>query len=318
MPCYHPRKAWYSRDVNPSGKRSLVFDAAKGIGFPIEIPCRCCIGCKLDQAQQWATRLMHHKTAEPLRPCAFITCTYAPEHLPERGVLQPRDMDLFWKKLRKHCPGIKIQYLYCGEYGDHPDAQSFADHQGEITGRPHYHAVVYGVDFREDRRFYKKNKQGDRLYKSKTLDRLWGKGMCIIGDVTQQSCEYVTRYCLKKINGHQALEHYARIDPVTGEWYLLPREFIRMSRRPGLGKVFYDKYHTSFQQRDSVIVKGHEQKLPAYYDRLQGREDESALERVKLKRQRKAAKRKAESTPERLAVREEVRKAKISGLKRSL
>ncbi|MOA33452.1 hypothetical protein D3C78_1547470 [compost metagenome] len=136
--------------------------------------------------------------------------------------------------------------------------------------------------------------------------------------MTQQSCEYVTRYCVKKINGDRAAEHYARIDPVTGEWYLLPREFIRMSRRPGLGRVFYDKFHTSFQKRDSVIVKGHEQKLPVYYDRLQGRDDESALERVKFKRQRKALERKADSTPERLAVREEVRKAKISGLKRSL
>ena len=61
---------------------------------------------------------------------AYITLTYNDDHLPANGSLQPRDLQLFWKRLRKaRTPGIR--YYACGEYGDQ-------------TARPHYHAIIFG------------------------------------------------------------------------------------------------------------------------------------------------------------------------------
>ena len=40
MPCYFPLKGYLSRSVNPSGKRSVVFDYKRGLhDRPVTVPC---------------------------------------------------------------------------------------------------------------------------------------------------------------------------------------------------------------------------------------------------------------------------------------
>ena len=49
MPCYHPLTGYYAREVNESGKRSLVFNSDKAlVDVPVQVPCGRCIGCRLD------------------------------------------------------------------------------------------------------------------------------------------------------------------------------------------------------------------------------------------------------------------------------
>lgn len=312
MPCFHPTTAFRSRSVNPSGKRSLVFNPAEGLaGSELKIPCGGCIGCRIDRSQQWATRLMHEAKYHDQK--CFLTLTYDDLHLPADGSLDKEAHQLFFKRLRKHLnpPKIaasvgykKIKYFLCGEYGD-------------TTNRPHYHAILYGVDF-ADRRKHSQNAQGDQLWVSDTLDNLWGQGNCWIGDVTYESCAYVARYIMKKVTGDAAEEHYSRLDPLTGELTYLEPEFIRMSLKPAIGKTHYENYKTDFYPSDCAVVKGRKVPVPKYYDRLLERENPTLLEEMKDARKLRAKSRKEDSTPKRLKARESVLKSKLSQLKRSL
>lgn len=208
------------------------------------------------------------------------------------------------KRLRKfhekHNKGSKIKFFHCGEYGDQLE-------------RPHYHAILFGIDF-ADKKKHSQNERGDQLYKSEKLNELWGLGNCWIGQTTHESAGYVARYCLKKVNGQLADEHYKRVNTQTGEIYQLQPEYITCSH--GLGLKFYEKHKDQLYRRDCTIVRGKEAPLPKYYDRKLDAENPDLLEQTKLKRKRRALKNRENNTRERLLVREEVKKAQTNVLKR--
>ena len=55
-----------------------------------------------------------------------------------------------------------------------------------------------------------------------------------IGDMTFESAAYVARYCMKKVTGDAAEEHYMVVDSETGEYLGHKKpEYATMSRRPG-------------------------------------------------------------------------------------
>lgn len=207
------------------------------------------------------------------------------------------------KRLRFNT-GVKIRYFACGEYG-------------EKTHRPHYHAIIFGYDW-SDKKKYATNKRGDIRYKSKQLNQDWGLGDTEIGSVTPDSCGYVARYLMKKITGQMADDHYTRVNEKTGEIYKLVPEYINMSTKPAIGMAFFDKFQKEILKDDSVIVKGKKRKVPKAYDRKIGKTDPILLEDIKYARSEKARERATDNTDERLRVREEVKKAQINPLKRDL
>lgn len=81
---------------------------------------------------------------------------------------------------------IHIKYLLTAEYG-------------KRTHRPHYHALLFGVDFAEDRQFYKKSKRGNAIFMSSTLNKIWNKGICTVDcvNVSSKVARYCTKYCAK-------------------------------------------------------------------------------------------------------------------------
>nr|QJB18958.1 MAG: replication initiator protein [Microvirus sp.] len=302
MPCYHPVTAWRSRHVNPSGKVGLVFQEDKAAPFSeLQIPCGGCIGCRLDKSRQWMLRLMHEAKYHEQK--SFLTLTYDDLQLPENGSLDKTHFQKFMKRLRKQHGG-KLRYFMCGEYGDQ-------------TQRPHYHAILYGCDF-SDRRPHSKGAKGDQIYISETLDRIWTHGNCYIGNVTPESCGYVARYIMKKVTGEQANDHYGRINPATGEWYLLQPEYLAMSLKPGIGATYYDEFKTDLYPSDFAISKGRELPVPKYYDRQLEKENPDLLETLKARRKARAIKNKADNTPERLAVRKTIIQSKSKMLTRTL
>lgn len=233
----------------------------------------------------------------------FVTLTYSPEKLPVGGSLNKKHFQDFMKRLRKK-HGSKIRFFHCGEYGDQLD-------------RPHYHAIIFGLDFADKKR-HSKNERGEQLYKSETLEKLWGHGFCLIGAVTDQSTAYVARYIVKKVTGKNAATHYQKLDPATGEIFNLQPEYVTMSRRPGIGASWYAKYASSVFPSDHVVIRGKEAGPPKYYRKILEVDDPKLSETLRFKRIRSAAKRKADNTPERLLVKEECRKAKTRSLKRTL
>lgn len=201
----------------------------------------------------------------------FITLTFSPEELNKRGnpdSLDVRDFQLFMKRLRKK-HSHKIRFFHCGEYG-------------EKNQRPHYHALIYNHDF-PDRKLFKERKN-IKLYTSKELEELWPYGFSTIGDVTFQSAAYVARYIMKKQKGDKAEEHYTNIDSTTGEVTTIEPEYCTMSRKPGIGYDWFQKYKTDVYPRDVCIINNHEVKPPRYYDTLLTQEE---LDEVKKKRKEK-------------------------------
>lgn len=307
MSCYHPVTVWRSREINQgSGKRPLVFSAAKGqLGSQMQIPCNQCIGCRLDRARSWSIRLMHERTQHEL--CCFLTLTYNDHYLPKDRSLVKRDFQLFMKRLRKYhhynnpdAPLIK--YYMCGEYGGNTD-------------RPHYHAIVFGLDFADKKR-HSESKKGHTLYRSDKLNELWGLGHCWIGNVTHQSAGYVARYCLKKVTGDAAIDHYKRVNTQTGEIFQVLPEYMAASQ--GLGLSHFEEHHAQMYLRDSVIVNGKEAPVPKYYDRKMEALNPELMAQIKERRKQKALLRKEDNTYERLRIREEIKLAQTSLLKREL
>lgn len=319
MPCYNLVPVWRG-EVLPSGKREILF--RRPVGKPNEVsssvvPCGNCIGCRLERSHEAAMRCMDE--AQMSKDNCFLTLTYDEVQLPEDGCLDKSHFPLFMKKLRqwsvrhdrngKDIPAFwqkvlvvpRIKYYHCGEYGDK-------------FGRPHLHACVFGFDF-PDRVYHHSNELGHRFFTSKVLDSLWGKGISLIGDVTYETAAYVARYVLKKVNGDLADEHY--VDKDTG--YIRQAEYVTMSRRPGIGKSWYERFKADCFPWDNRIVRGRETLPPKYYGNLFQVENPELFAKIKadrVKRFSKSVNGESDTSPARLRVREAVKMAQIGQLKR--
>ena len=316
MPCYNPLRAYRAKQRTENGKRGITFDRGSGFtDMPIDIPCNRCVGCRLEYARQWAIRCMH-EAATHEENC-FVTLTYDDEHLPFGGTLVKEHPQEFLKRLRYYLAtylvydgypitATKVRYYLAGEYG-------------EDSFRPHYHAILFGF-YPSDAKLYSE-KNGYKLYTSKFLDHVWGHGSVKVGSATYESAGYCARYIMKKITSDGSeeaeqlrKERYERMDLETGEIYELEPEFCTMSRRPGLGAAWIEKYLDDTYKDDTVVVGAKECLPPRYYDSFL---PEETLERLKARRRRRAEEHASENTLGRLRVREEVKRAQISSLKRS-
>ena len=281
MACFHPLKGWRRRDSAGIGwKPSEVY-----IDQPMSVPCGQCIGCRLDHSRQWAVRMMHE--AQLHEHNWFVTLTYDDEHLPEWGSLNKAHFQAFVNRLRKARYPAKVRYFHCGEYGDQ-------------TGRPHYHAALFGVDFPD--RMHFSNRGEHKVWASDELGQLWGNGLTELGTLTFESAAYIARYVTKKVTGKRADSHYERVDPATGELRRIEREYATMSRRPGIGRGWLQRYMTDVYPHDSVIVRGQETKPPRYYDKVLEQSDPDVYQAVRWMRRKNRDT--ANQTEDRLHVRE--------------
>ena len=296
MPCYGPITAYYPK--RSSNDRRLVFklqDAETGI--PLKIPCGKCVGCRLEQSRQWAVRCMHEKRLH--QESAFLTLTY--EKMPKNNSLNLSDYQNFFKRLRHHVDG-KLRMFGCGEYGSQ-------------TARPHYHVLLLNKDFADKQPI----STGDEytLYTSKILQKLWPHGHVALGDVSFQSAAYVARYCVKKNQNGKTVD--------DGR---LP-EFVTMSRRPGLGTGYFDRYQNELLAHDTIIINGVPAALPRFYDGkisnisgfVESRDGHllSKMELIKFRRRRKIPfLQKMDNGTTRLRVRECVALAKLNLKKRAI
>lgn len=267
-----------------------------------EIPCGQCIGCRLETARQWAGRCDNEASMHKLN--IFLTLTYNDNNLPKGNTLVKRDLQLFIKRLRKHHgTNNPIRYYACGEYGEH-------------TGRPHYHAIIFGYS-PTDQKFHTINERGEKLFTSEELDQIWGLGKTIHGAVTFESAGYCARYTTKKAYGKDAQWHYIRIDEEQNPYWLLP-EFSIMSLKPAIGRGWFLKYTNDITKHDQWIVNGKISKPPRYYDKLHKILDPERAEQQIEDRKQESKKHQANNTTDRLKVREEVKHAQLKNLRKKL
>lgn len=229
----------------------------------------------------------------------FVTLTYDDIELPHGEnlpTLAPKDFELFMKRLRKEY-GPNIKFFGCGEYGSR-------------TNRPHYHACLFGIDF-EDKKLYS-TKRDYKCYTSDNLNRIWTHGHCIIGDVTFDSAAYVARYIMTKKTGPHA-KYYTDngIQP----------EFVRMSRRPGIGASWFQKYQSDIYPFGRMRVRGKITSIPRYYSNLLSISDQLESD-IQRGRRNLAAENKMWSDMDKkapkLSIKEKVKKSQIKSLTRDL
>lgn len=225
----------------------------------IQIPCGRCVECLETYSTQWAYRVMEE--AKLYDKNCFITLTYAPDFEPKGGV-QKRDLQLFFKRLRGSVG--KIRYFATGEYG-------------ERTGRPHYHACLFGYDF-PDKYLFRQDKRGNLLYRSPLLERLWSFGFSSIGTLDFQSAKYCAKYMQKLLDIPKGLNP----------------PFLLMSRKPGIGagSISIDLLET-----DKIYSKGGHISLPRYYLRFFEKQGISVSD---VREQREARGQLLKSSPERI------------------
>lgn len=291
MPCFFPNQAFRSVNFTKLGKRAITFDVREAWSSEVlSLPCGQCKGCRLERSRQWACRCIHEASLH--RRNCFITLTYSPDNLPVGNTLVIEHFQKFMKRLRKKF-GNGIRFFHCGEYG-------------ERTGRPHYHALLFGFDF-PDKYYFKTSPSGEKLYRSPSLEKLWKFGYSSIGAVTFDSAAYVARYVLKKINGKledagfYAIDYdkvdlipFVTFDPFTGELLSRKPEYCTMSRRKAIGRSWLDVYFSDVYSHDSVILRGKKMRPPKYYDRVYEVLFPDDFEEIKAKRAEDSRKREAD------------------------
>lgn len=290
MACFSPLSAWKGKPQS-NGKLTIVWNRRDSWrGQRLDLPCGQCIGCRLERSRQWAMRCLHEASLH--RDNCFVTLTYDDKHLPPNGSLCFKHFQDFMKRLRKRY-GSGIRFFHCGEYG-------------ELLSRPHYHLLLFGFNFPDRVRW--STRLGHPVFKSESLDQLWGHGLTEIGELTFESAAYVARYVTKKITGDNADAHYEGKDP----------EYCTMSRRPGIGSDWFSKFKSDVFPSDSVILRGKEVKPPKFYLSRLELTDPDMFCSVKSTREVLARKNVSENMSDRLAVREKVKLLQFKNLKRPL
>lgn len=276
MACYAPLRAVRRANGSVEVTRGGILAHELGEAFPV--PCGRCVGCQLQYSQDWAIRMVHETLTAPAS--CFLTLTYRDEDLPDGGNLDKTHWQGFFKRLRYYCGPLR--FFHCGEYGSK-------------SGRPHYHALVFGQDFRGSRwrsRFYGKGKLGDELFRSEFLeDQVWKFGQVVIGEASFKSAAYVARYVTKRQPSNLFEgEGYKRSDfakwkaRLEGVRASRVPEYATMSRRPGLGYDFFQEHWRQIYAKDSVWIDGRLMQPPPYYDALLERRDPALLDAVRAKR----------------------------------
>lgn len=171
---------------------------AESHGFP----CGQCMACRINRQRQWAARVLLEAQLHPVS--SFATLTYSEEECPLEGTMdeggmfhvkqtvRKDELRKFARRLRKLAGTTR--YFGVSEYGDR-------------TGRPHYHAVLFGFD----------------PFAEELVRECWPYGHVRVDELTRERALYVAQYTLKKYGKAEAA--------VDG------REPERMScsRNPGIG-----------------------------------------------------------------------------------
>lgn len=249
------------------------------------VACGQCIGCRLEYSRQWAVRIMHE--AQMHESNAFVTLTYKDAPLS----LVYSDFQLFMRRLRRT---EQVRFFMSGEYG-------------EQYARPHFHAILFGLALEKDE-YLGKSESGFRIYRSDALSELWPLGFSSFGDVTFESAAYVARYVVKKVTGDLAEAHYAGRKP----------EFAQMSRKPGIGSTWLDKYWSDVFPQSKVVVRGVESNAPRFYRKEFRKRFPLEAERVMYEQMEEVVGRIGDNTPDRVKSKEVVKRAQLGMLKRKL
>lgn len=318
MTCFKPIKAWKRKSSSLEAPAKDYYEMKK-ISFQkrqgmeeIQIACGKCLGCRLDHASMWATRIIME--AKHWKKNCFVTLTYNNQNLPftEKGLktLYKKDVQDFLKRLRYYEKGHEswehpingkiespIRYFCCGEYGPK-------------GGRPHYHMAIFNWE-PNDLKFWKIENDVP-MYKSKKLQKIWGNGFVVIEELNLNTANYIARYTLKKagLSGYYreytkefwtSIEEDERTGNLrTGEkqyWVKFHKvqkkeiknredEWIIMSRGAGIGLLEWLENKDKIKRNSGIFIKIKDvvklKPIPRYFKKKWEAENWLEFERWKM------------------------------------
>lgn len=138
--------------------------------------------------------------------------------MPGDRSVSPVELQHWLKRLRKLFQDRRLRYFAVGEYGD-------------IRGRPHYHAVIYGIRCHQgpyDWQPVLENAHARCTCETcKGLAKSWTKGFFTVAPLNLERAKYISSYVVKRMTRAD--------DPRLDGRH---PEFARMSTHPGLGRDY--------------------------------------------------------------------------------
>lgn len=200
--------------------------------------CGRCYYCRIKRAKVWTHRIILESAQH--KDNSFLTLTYSDEQLPAGGTLEPKHLQLFFKKLRKACEPSRIRFFAVGEYGSR-------------TLRPHYHAALFGYPsctapyIRTGQQCTCGPCSGIAACWTSDVGRARGplRGHFTLGTLEPASAAYVAKYATKSMEeGDKDVKYPDGCIP----------PFSRASLRPGIGAGVADDIASAllFARRETV------------------------------------------------------------------
>ncbi|QCQ85088.1 replication initiator protein [Blackfly microvirus SF02] len=165
--------------------------------------CGQCLPCRVTARRTWAHRIQLEAMCHAEN--AFVTLTHSEDKVRE---VDPRELQLWLKRLRRSIYPNRVRHFSCAEYGD-------------ISERPHYHSALFG---------YPSCRGGATLGgfcqcpACSVVRSTWPYGFVTVGQLTEKSANYIAGYVTKKMT-HRSDTRLRGRHP----------EFARMSLKPGIG-----------------------------------------------------------------------------------
>lgn len=214
----------------------------------VAVPCGRCPACFARRASAWSFRLMQEEKRSI--SSHFITLTYDTKFVPitNRGFmsLDLRDVQLFFKRLRKHPSNRdrKIRYFAVGEYGGQ-------------TNRPHYHIILFNAAV-------------------ESIQSAWTQGTVHYGSVSGASIGYCLKYMSKvsRIPAHQNDDRKSEsalmskglgsnyLTPSMKKWHLAAKNDRMYCNLEGGKKITMPRYYKQ------IIYNEDERKQIGFHARL--------------------------------------------------
>lgn len=208
----------------------------KDSGGVMQVPCGRCINCRLNRASEWSNRIQLE--ARLHKDVYFCTLTYNEKNLPKNGTLVKKDLQDFFKRLRREVEPLKFRYYSVGEYG-------------EQYHRPHYHFILFGIPFTLLRQ---------------SIQKTWLFGFFRVDNFGNGAAQYVSRYVTKKLTGDKS--------KLYKDKGIIP-EFSLMSRRPGIGYGWLEQKKDLIKKEKCIKIRNKVVPIPRYfYNKLDFSEDE--------------------------------------------
>ncbi len=208
MMCVNPSPAWFT----PSGAYFWpIAGSEEGV-----LPCGKCLGCRSRQAMDWSTRIWCESRLYEQN--AFLTLTYS--EAPQNAKIAVEDWKLFLKSLRRRVGSVR--YFAVTE-------------RGELYGRLHHHAIIFGHDFLEPT-------------KLRLLEGAWagvrGSGFLDCAACEVASINYVAGYTAKKVGQDP--------DDLRS----------RSSINPPIGYNWLRLYHDDVERNGGIVIGGQVRPIP--------------------------------------------------------